>query len=87
MLTDAKVLLAIPRDGNEMPVGLPHGRTRGTTVRELYDWAVRSCSGAEEEVTAQLATDNALLIASSSPLTDTEVRGLGLETGQIRKRR
>jgi hypothetical protein len=65
---------------------ISRGPIRGTTVRELYDCAVPSCSGAEEAVAAQLATNNTLLIASSNPLTDAEVKELGLGAGQIRKR-
>jgi hypothetical protein len=65
---------------------ISRGKTRGTTVRELFDCAIASHARAEEAVTRAVATTDTLLIASTSPLTDSEVRELGIAPGELRKR-
>jgi hypothetical protein len=63
------------------------GKAPGTTVRELFDCAIASHSEAEDAVSRAVLAPDTLLVASTSPLTDLEVRDLGLAPGELRKRK
>jgi hypothetical protein len=59
--------------------------TPGLTIRELYDVAIPDMEEAEEAVMRQFITRDTLIVSGVSPLTNEEVKALGLAPGKIKK--
>ena len=56
------------------------------TVRDYYNCRISSLAGPEVAVARLAPNDRTLSVTASAPLTSGEVRALGLEPGQVKRR-